>query len=306
MSARVALVFPGQGSQRVGMLSNLACLDGAARLLDAAEAISDLPLRHVAEAGTPEQLADTRFAQPLLYLADWAAGVEALASGVTPEAVAGHSLGELAALAIAGVYSVEAGLELVVERSRLMAAVAAETPGGMVAVLGLDAAAIATALDGIDGVWVANDNSPGQTVVSGTPDGLSAAVEALNGAGARRIVPLAVAGPFHSPLMQPAAARFADLLRAATFVDATLPVFQNTAAAPATDAGVIRQRLAGQIVSPVRWTETMESLKAAGVTTLLECGPGAVLTGLAKRVDGLSAYAVEQTDIEDFLREAGA
>ena len=306
MSARVALVFPGQGSQRVGMLSDLACLDGAARLLDAAEAISDLPLRHVAEAGTPEQLADTRFAQPLLYLADWAAGVEALASGVTPEAVAGHSLGELAALAIAGVYSVEAGLELVVERSRLMAAVAAETPGGMIAVLGLDAAAIATALGGIDGVWVANDNSPGQTVVSGTSDGLAAATKALTGAGARRIVPLAVAGPFHSPLMQPAATRFADLLRAATFVDAVLPVFQNTAAAPAENADVIRQRLAGQIVSPVRWTETMQSLKAAGVTVLLECGPGAVLTGLAKRGDGLSAYAMEQTDIQDFRREVGA
>jgi len=306
VSARVALVFPGQGSQRVGMLSDLACLDGAARLLDAAEAISDLPLRHVAEAGTPEQLADTRFAQPLLYLADWAAGVKALASGVTPEAVAGHSLGELAALAIAGVYSVEAGLELVVERSRLMAAVAAETPGGMIAVLGLDAAAIATALGGIDGVWVANDNSPGQTVVSGTPDGLTAATETLTGAGARRIVPLAVAGPFHSPLMQPAATRFADLLRAATFVDAAFPVFQNTAAAPAENADVIRQRLAGQIVSPVRWTETMQSLKAAGVTVLLECGPGAVLTGLAKRVDGLSAYAMEQTDIQDFRREVGA
>lgn len=306
MSARIALVFPGQGSQRIGMLSELTSLEGADRLLDAAEAVSDLPLRHVAEAGTPEQLADTRFAQPLLYLADWAAGVRALASGVTPEALAGHSLGELAALAIAGVYSAEAGLELVVERSRLMAAVAAETPGGMIAVLGLDAAAIATALGGIDGVWVANDNSPGQTVVSGTPDGLAAAMEALTGAGARRIVPLAVAGPFHSPLMQPAATRFADLLRAATFVDAAFPVFQNTAAAPAENADVIRQRLAGQIVSPVRWTETMQSLKAAGVTVLLECGPGAVLTGLAKRVDGLSAYAMEQTDIQDFRREVGA
>jgi len=306
VSARIALVFPGQGSQRIGMLSELTSLEGADRLLDAAEAVSDLPLRHVAEAGTPEQLADTRFAQPLLYLADWAAGVRALASGVTPEALAGHSLGELAALAIAGVYSAEAGLELVVERSRLMAAVAAETPGGMIAVLGLDAAAIATALGGIDGVWVANDNSPGQTVVSGTPDGLAAAMEALTGAGARRIVPLAVAGPFHSPLMQPAATRFADLLRAATFVDAAFPVFQNTAAAPAENADVIRQRLAGQIVSPVRWTETMQSLKAAGVTVLLECGPGAVLTGLAKRVDGLSAYAMEQTDIQDFRREVGA
>ena len=306
MSVHIALVFPGQGSQRIGMLSDLACLDGAERLLDAAEALSGLPLRHVAVAGTPEQLADTRFAQPLLYLADWAAGVKALASGITPVALAGHSLGELAALAVAGVYSVEAGLELVVERSRLMADVAAETPGGMVAVLGLDATAIAAALKGIDGVWVANDNSAGQTVVSGTPDGLVAATGALNGAGARRIVPLAVAGPFHSPLMQPAATRFADLLRAASFRDAVLPVFQNTSASPATAAEVIRQRLAGQIVSPVRWTETMEALKAADVTVLLECGPGAVLTGLAKRVEGLSAYAIEQTDIEDFRREVGA
>jgi len=306
VSAHIALVFPGQGSQRIGMLSDLACLDGAERLLDAAEALSGLPLRHVAVAGTPEQLADTRFAQPLLYLADWAAGVKALASGVTPVALAGHSLGELAALAVAGVYSVEAGLELLVERSRLMADVAAETPGGMVAVLGLDATSIAAALEGVQGVWVANDNSAGQTVVSGTPDGLVAATGALNGAGARRIVPLAVAGPFHSPLMQPAATRFADLLRAATFCDAALPVFQNTSASPATAAEVIRQRLAGQIVSPVRWTETMEALKAADVTVLLECGPGAVLTGLAKRVEGLSAYAIEQTDIEDFRKEVGA
>ena len=306
MSVHIALVFPGQGSQRIGMLSDLACLDGAERLLDAAEALSGLPLRHVAVAGTPEQLADTRFAQPLLYLADWAAGVKALASGITPVALAGHSLGELAALAVAGVYSVEAGLELVVERSRLMADVAAETPGGMVAVLGLDAMSIAAALEGIEGVWVANDNSADQTVVSGTPDGLVAATGALNGAGARRIVPLAVAGPFHSPLMQPAATRFADLLRAATFCDAALPVFQNTSASPATAAEVIRQRLAGQIVSPVRWTETMEALKAADVTVLLECGPGAVLTGLAKRVEGLSAYAIEQTDIEDFRKEVGA
>jgi len=306
VSVHIALVFPGQGSQRIGMLSDLACLDGAERLLDAAEALSGLPLRHVAVAGTPEQLADTRFAQPLLYLADWAAGVKALASGVTSVALAGHSLGELAALAVAGVYSVEAGLELVVERSRLMADVAAETPGGMVAVLGLDAMSIAAALEGIEGVWVANDNSADQTVVSGTPDGLVAATGALNGAGARRIVPLAVAGPFHSPLMQPAATRFADLLRAATFCDAALPVFQNTSASPATAAEVIRQRLAGQIVSPVRWTETMEALKAADVTVLLECGPGAVLTGLAKRVEGLSAYAIEQTDIEDFRKEVGA
>ena len=304
MSARVALIFPGQGSQHIGMLADLVMLEGSDRLIDAAEALSDLPLRHIADAGTPEQLADTRAAQPLLYLADWAAASRALAVGITPSALAGHSLGELAALAVAGVYSVEAGLELVIERARFMAATAAETPGGMAAVIGLEASAIRSALDGIEGIWIANDNSPGQTVISGTPQGLGAATTALNEAGARRIVPLAVAGPFHSPLMQPAADRFVDLVAATAFNDAAIAVLQNTDPAPVTDAATIRRRLSSQIVSPVRWTETMDRLRGAGVSMLLECGPGAVLTGLAKRVEGLEAFAIEQTDIEAFRTEA--
>jgi [acyl-carrier-protein] S-malonyltransferase len=303
VSARVALLFPGQGSQRVGMLVDLACVEGGERLLDAAEALSGLPLHDIAEAGAPEQLANTRAAQPLLYLADWSAGIRAIAAGVTPAAVAGHSLGELAALAVAGVFSAEAGLELVVERSRLMAEVAAQTPGGMLAVLGLETPLIRIALEGIDDVWVANDNSEGQTVVSGTPRALDAAAVALGAAGARRLVPLAVAGPFHSPLMAPAADRFADVLKGAVFTDAAIPVFQNTAAAPATDAETIRQRLASQMVSPVRWRETMESLKSSGVTVLLECGPGAVLTGLAKRVEGMQTYAVEDAGIDKVVEE---
>ena len=306
MSRRVALVFPGQGSQHIGMLSDLALLEGADRLIDAAEGLSGLPLRHIAEAAKPEQLADTRAAQPLLYLAGWGAATRALSAGIAPSALAGHSLGELAALAVAGVYSVEAGLELVVERARLMAATAAQTPGGMAAVLGLEPDVIRAALDGVDGIWVANDNSPGQTVISGTPEGLEAATAALSEAGARRIVPLAVAGPFHSPLMRPAADRFADLLAAATFSDAAIPVLQNTDPTPATDAQAIRRRLASQIVSPVRWVETMESLRASGISLLLECGPGAVLTGLARRVDGLEAFAIEQTDIRAFRAEVDA
>jgi [acyl-carrier-protein] S-malonyltransferase len=288
------------------MLSELSCVEGADRLLDAAEALSGLPLRAIAEAGSPEQLSDTRAAQPLLYLSDWAAGTQVLAAGLRPSFLAGHSLGELAALAVAGVYSVEAGLELVIERSRLMAEVAVRTPGGMAAVLGLDAAAIVGALQGIEGVWIANDNAPGQIVVSGTPAGLLAATAALTDAGARRIVPLAVAGPFHSPLMAPAADRFGDLLAAATFCDAIIPVVQNTSASPSTDATAIRRRLAAQIVSPVRWSETVRCLIESGVTALLECGPGAVLTGLAKRVDGLAGYSMEQTEIDTFRSEVEA
>jgi len=301
----VAFVFPGQGSQRTGMLDALAGRPGFVRLLDAAEALSGLGLRAIAASGTPEDLSDTRAAQPLLYLADWAWGNAALAAGIRPAALAGHSLGELAALALAGVYSVEAGLELVVERSRLMAECASTSPGAMIAVLGLDADAIVAAISGLQGVWVANDNSPGQVVVSGTTEGVTAASEALSAAGARRIVPLAVAGAFHTPLMQPAADAFTDILESTSFADATIPVYSNTDPRAAIDAGILRRRLATQMVSPVRWTETMLALRSDGVSTLLETGPGAVLTGLAKRVDGLAGQAVEQDGITILLTQEG-
>jgi [acyl-carrier-protein] S-malonyltransferase len=303
MAARTALVFPGQGSQRHGMLAVLPDQDAVSRLLDAAEALSGLDLRDVAAVGTPEQLADTRAAQPLLYLADWAWGTAVLEAGLQPEALAGHSLGELAALAIAGVFSVEAGLELVVERSRLMALCAAETPGGMLAVIGMDGDTIRAATDGLLGVWIANDNAPGQVVLSGTHEGLEAATRALSEAGARRLVPLNVAGPFHSPLMRPAAEAFADVLERASFTDGAIPVIQNADPTPAVDATALRRRLEAQITSPVRWTETMTSLRDSGVAVLVEAGPGGVLKGLARRVDGLTAYAVEETGIDQILEE---
>lgn len=303
MTARSVFVFPGQGSQRAGMLDSVPELDSLQRLMDAAEALSGLELRTIAALGAAEELADTRVAQPLLFLADWAWGVTLLESGIVPSAVAGHSLGELAALAVAGVYSPEAGLELVVERSRLMAATAAATPGTMAAVLGLDGSAVATAIAGIEGVWVANDNAPGQVVISGTHEGVGAASEALSGAGARRIVPLAVSGPFHSPLMKPAADAFAELLNGADFADARFPVLQNTNPTPTTDAEAIRERLIAQITSPVRWTETMLQLVEGGLVTLIEAGPGAVLTGLGKRVDGVTGLAVESMPLEQLVAE---
>lgn len=303
MTVSVALVFPGQGSQRPGMLDALRSDPSLQRLLDVAEGLSGMDLRSVAGTGTPAELADTRAAQPLLYLTDWAWACAALAAGVAPAAVAGHSLGELAALAVAGVFSVEVGLELVVARGRLMVECAEETPGAMSAVLGLDSATISEATDGIDGVWVANDNSPGQVVISGTFAGVAAASDALTAAGARRVVPLAVAGPFHTPLMAPAAEAFGKVLGSAGFSDASLPVYQNTDPTPARDADEIRERLVGQMVSPVRWTETMTALRDDGVTTLLECGPGSVLAGLARRVEGLQAYAAEDGGIENTIEE---
>jgi [acyl-carrier-protein] S-malonyltransferase len=268
------------------------------RLLDASEALSGLELRTITLLGEDSDLADTRVAQPLLYLADWAWGIALVENGVEPVAIAGHSLGELAALAIAGVFSVEAGLELVIERSRLMAATAAATPGTMAAVLGLDAEAIRSAIAGIGGVWVANDNAPGQIVISGTHEGVEEATAALTEAGARRVVPLAVSGPFHTPLMEPARAAFEEIVRGADFNDAWVPVMQNTDPTPSRDAETIRERLVGQITAPVRWTETMQALAAEGPVTVIEAGPGSVLAGLAKRIEGVSAVSADVVGIQ--------
>jgi [acyl-carrier-protein] S-malonyltransferase len=306
VAACIALVFPGQGSQRPGMLDDIPELESLDRLLDAAEALSGHELRAVAANGPAEALADTRIAQPLLYLADWAWGVTLLESGVEPYAVAGHSLGELAALAVAGVFSPEAGLELVVERSKLMAGAAATHAGTMAAVLGLDLAAVDSAIAGLQDVWVANDNAPGQTVISGSPDGVAIATTRLTAAGARRVVPLAVSGAFHCPMMASASEAFADLLIGAEFDDARIPVCQNTDPAPQTRGDAIRDRLIGQMTSPVRWTETMRALAARGPATLIESGPGSVLAGLAKRIDGITPLSVETQSLETIVEEVSS
>lgn len=285
------------------MLEHVPENEDLERLLDAAEALSGMSLCRISTDGTDAEVGDTRVAQPLLYLADWAWGVALIESGIEPEAVAGHSLGELAALAVAGVFSVEAGLELVVERSKLMAQVAAQHAGGMVAVLGMESSAIAEVLAGLSDVWLANDNAPGQLVISGTHDGIDRATEVLSGAGARKLVPLRVAGAFHSPLMEPARAAFADLVRGAEFSDSAVPVYQNTDPTPTTEAERIRERLIDQIVQPVRWTETMQALVTDGYGLLVEAGPGSVLSGLAKRVEGAKALSAESAGIERVLEE---
>jgi len=279
------------------MLARVPDADRLARLLDAAEALSGMPLRAILREEHAERLSDTRVAQPLLYLVDWAWGTAALRAGLRPKVVAGHSLGEFAALAVAGVVSVEAGLELVTTRARLMAETARAAHGGMVAVLGSDGPTVAALIEGHQSVWVANDNAPGQVVLSGTFEGLEAATAGLLAAGVSRAVPLKVAGPFHSPLMAGAAKAFGTLLAGATFADAAIPVIQNTDPTPATDAATIRQRLLGQITSPVRWTETMQAILSAGVEVTIECGPGSVLSGLARRVGGLTALSAEDAGL---------
>jgi len=302
MARRLAFAFPGQGSQRRGMLAPVLGVEGFEPLLAAAEALTALPLRQLAEDGTDEELADTRVAQPLLYLTDLAWAFALSAKGVAPELVAGHSLGELAALAFAGVFSAEDGLELVVTRSRLMAA-AADGESGMAAILGMSAADVACAVEGVPGVWVANDNAPGQVVLSGTRQGLMEAGMNLQSIGTPKVVPLKVAAAFHSPLMAEAAEAFRAVLSAIELAHARVPVVQNADPRPTSDPEVICERLAAQMVNPVRWTETMLAFRLAGIDTIVECGPGGVLRGLARRVEGLTALSAEDRGVDAVIEE---
>lgn len=302
----VAFVFPGQGSQRTGMLDSVPHIEGFDSLLAEAELLSGLPLSKLAAEGPADALADTRAAQPLLFLADWAWAVALRNAGIVPDVVAGHSLGELAALAFAAAFSVADGLALVCERSRFMAAAAEQAPGTMAAVLGMDGDTIAASVEGIAGVWVANDNAEGQVVLSGTHDGIERATRALTEAGARKVVPLQVAGPFHSPLMAPAATAFTAAVESLPFDDAAIPVVQNTDPSPATDAGALRDRLVRQISSPVRWRETMATFQHMGIGVIIEAGPGAVLAGLGRRIEGIEAIAAEGAGIAGAIEAVGA
>jgi [acyl-carrier-protein] S-malonyltransferase len=216
-------------------------------------------------------------------------------------AVAGHSLGEYTALVAAEVLTPEEGARLVVARGEAMQAAADAGPGTMAAVLGLDAAQVAEACAGVDGAWPANDNAPGQIVVAGTAAGVEAAGEAAIALGAKRVLPLPVGGAFHSPLMAPAQARLDEALAGARFGPAAFDVVANVDAAPHRDgwAGL----LSAQLVSPVRWRDSMLTLSGLGVTHFLELGPGSELSGMVKRtVDGAQrAHVATPDDLEGLV-----
>lgn len=292
-----AFLFPGQGSQHVGMIQEVAAAFPAARqALQEADAVLDMNLAQIMAEGPEERLTDTINAQPALLAASVAVmrAVEAEAGALTAgggEAVfvAGHSLGEYTALVAAGSLSYADGLRLVRERGRLMKAAGDAAPGMMVAVLGLDepqVAAVCAAVRTEGGVaQVANDNCPGQIVISGDKPGMEAAMAALSAAGAKKVVPLAVSIAAHSPLMQPAATALHDAIMATPMLPPQAPLIANTSAQPLTSVDAIRAELTAQLTGSVRWTESLQQLIAAGVTTFVEVGAGDVLTSLVKRVE---------------------
>ena len=289
-----ALLFPGQGAQRVGMGVDLAERSpGASAILRRAEAIADLPLRRLCAEGPEEALRSTAVAQPALVAVELAAlaalaerigldGADFLGAARALDAgwVAGHSLGEYAAAVVAGAISLDDGLRLAAARGRLMADA---THGTMAAVLGLEAGQLEALCRSVEGVDVANDNAPGQVVVSGTHEGVEAVGALARQAGARRVVPLNVGGAFHSRLMAEPATRFAAHLEATPMADPALPIVGNVGAEPISSASALRTELRAQIERPVRWRETALRLRAEGAQLAFECGPGDVLAGLVRR-----------------------
>ena len=283
----VALLFSPQGSQAVGMGRDLAEGVPAARaVFDAADAALGWSVSELAWSGPEERLNDTRYTQPALLTASVAA-LAALRERVDPRPsfVAGHSVGEYAALVAAGVLAFGDALRLVVRRGELMAAQPGD--GGMVAVIGLDREAVQRAVEVVASpadLVVANDNAPGQVVLSGTREALGAAEAALHAAGARRLIPLNVSGAFHSPLMAEVSDRLAEAFATVAWHDATVPVVSNVHAEPEREAGRLRNLLAEQVRSPVEWVASVRRMRDAGVGTFIECGPGSALTGMVKRI----------------------
>ena len=292
----LALLFTPQGSQVVGMGRELASASRAARaVFEEADAVLGWPVSATCWDGPAERLDDTRQTQPCLLTTSVAA-LRALEerTPLQPAFVAGHSVGEYAALVAAGVLELSAALRLVARRGELMAA--ADTDGAMAAVLGLDRATVAATVDAVASpaeLVVANDNAPGQIVISGRRAAITDATEALRDAGAKRVLPLPVSGAFHSPRMAEVADRLADAFAAEHWADARVPVVSNVTAEPETEAGRIRTLLAEQVRSPVEWVASVERLVSEGVDEVIELGPGAALVGMVRRIaPEVRAFAV--------------
>ena len=288
LAAQTAWVFPGQGAQAVGMGADLYEQIPAARaVFDVADAALGVSLSKICFAGPEADLTQTVNTQPALVTHAVAALVAALDAGTLaarPAFVAGHSLGEYAALVAAGSVTFEEGVRLVRARGEAMQAACDAQPSTMAAILGMEPDALRAAI-APHGASVCNINAPGNITIGGTAAAVEAASAAATAAGASRVVPLTVAGAFHTPLMAGAAERMRAVLAAAAFRDPLSPVVSNVTATPITAGVAVAAELEQQITAPVLWLDSVRAMQAAGVTTFIEFGPGRVLSGLLRRID---------------------
>ncbi|AIQ29686.1 MULTISPECIES: ACP S-malonyltransferase [unclassified Paenibacillus] len=287
---KIAFVFPGQGAQAVGMGKDVyEALPQSRAVFEKGDEVLGFPLSKLIFEGPESELKQTVNTQPALVTAS-VAYLEALRDlGVTPDYVAGHSLGEYSALVAAGVLSYEDAVRLVRLRGQFMEEAVPGGQGAMAATLGADRAALSELCRSIseagNSVELANVNCPGQIVVSGTVAGVNEVVQRVKEAGGKRAIPLEVSGPFHSSLMKEAAEQLAAELQKVTFNAPLMPVIVNVTAAPVTDPEEIRNLLVAQVFSPVLWQDSVEWLIADGVDTFVEIGSGSVLAGLIRKID---------------------
>jgi len=282
-----AFIFPGQGSQYVGMARDFHEADPPSReLVQKADALLGLPLSSVCFTGPEDELRQTRNTQPAIFLHSIV--VARKLTSVKPDMLAGHSLGEYTALVVAGAITFEDALRLVRLRGELMQRAGEMQRGTMAAIVGLSAeelGSVCSAASQAGIVQPANFNSPGQTVISGSVPGVRRAMEIARERGAKLVKELVVSGAFHSPLMESARDGLKEALDAARIVDGSLPVYSNVSAEPVTSASDIRELLARQLTSPVRWDESVKNMIRDGAAEFTELGPGKVLQGLVRRID---------------------
>ncbi len=305
--SRIAVVFPGQGSQYVGMGRQLYEISPIARsLFDRADAALGFSLSKLCFEGPQSELDDTINAQPAILTVSVACfeavreRLELLGHEFKPHLAAGHSLGQYTALVVAGVLSFEDAVKLVHERGRLMKETATEHPGGMAAVVGLDEAtleAVVREAQAQGTVTLANANSPGQTVLSGEVVALKRAMELAQQRGARMVQRLAISIASHSPLMEQAAQRFGELVQLAQLNPPQIPLIANISAKAITTVDELRRELIDHLTLPVQWTRSVHEILTQGVDTFVELGPRQVLTGLIKRISS-DAHPIPMSDIE--------
>ena len=284
-----AFVFPGQGAQFVGMGKDLYQNSALAKeLFEKANDILGYRITDIMFEGTDEDLRQTKVTQPAVFLHSV---ISALCMGddFKPEMTAGHSLGEFSALVAAGALSFEDGLKLVYARAMAMQKACEAEPSTMAAIIGLADEKVEEVCDAINRegeiVVAANYNCPGQIVISGSIEGINKACVSLKEAGAKRALPLKVGGAFHSPLMTPAQVELEDAINSTEFHTPKCPVYQNVDALPHTSAAEIKANLVAQLAASVRWTQTVKNMINDGASEFIECGPGAVLQGLIKKID---------------------
>ena len=304
---KIGMLFSGQGAQYPGMMKELYTEEPAAReLFDQADAFSGREISRLCFEGTHEELNLTHNTQPCMLAGDLAAAMVLKAHGIQADAAAGFSLGEYAAVTYVGAVSVEDVFRVIQIRADAMQEAVAPGKGGMAAIVGATAAEVEEICSKVTGGFVAaaNYNSPVQTAVSGSAKGVDEACELAKAAGLR-CVRLAVSGPFHCALMEPASRRLEEVLRGIPFHDPAIPVYMNLDGRPVTEGSMIPGLLVRQTMSPVYWVQTLENMFADGIDTFIECGAGKTLSGLVKKtLTGVKILRVENLDTLNETLEA--